>query len=103
MEDTERGVLWQLSCLCSAAVVMRVKDRRNQRRAVDRMARDYHRNPIDLGETIWREDCFRRTAGHDCPMRQEGYAGGTEGSMIQIVQCHHHRHAVTLGEASDQG
>jgi hypothetical protein len=30
------------------------------------------------------------TDGHDCPVRQEDYTGGTEGSMIQIVQCDRH-------------
>src|SRR5215813_1301803 len=70
---------------CTAAVVMRLEDWRHQRCAIDWMARDHHRNPIDLGETVWRQDCFRLTDGHDCSVRQEGYTGGTEGSMIQIV------------------
>ena len=81
---TKCGVRWQRGFPCSATVVMRLKDRRHQRRAIDRMARDHHRNPIDLGETVWREDCFRLTDGHDCPVRQESDTGGTEG-MIQIV------------------
>ena len=85
MEDTERGVLWQYRFPCTATVVMRVKDRRHQRGAIDRMARDDYSHPIDLGQTVWREDCFRLANGHDCPVRQEGYTGGTEGSMIQIV------------------
>jgi len=82
---------------------MRVKDRRHQRRTIDRMACDYHSNPIDLGQTIRREDCFGLTAGHDCPVRQEGYTGGTEGGMVEVVQRDHHGKAVMLSEASDQG
>ena len=81
---------------------MRVKDRRNQRRAIDRMACDHHSNPIDLRQTVRCKHFFRRANGHEGSVCQEGDTGGTEGSMIEVVQRDHHSQAVTLGETSDQ-
>ena len=94
---------WQRRFPCSVAVVVQIKDRRHQRCAIDRMTCDHHSNSIDLSQTVRREDCFRLTAGHKCPVCEEDYTGSTEGSMIEVVQRHHHSHAVTLGEESEQG